>query len=69
MPLPDAVAALESGDDFGHPMDSRLAGELADSPIRRGVLTEIEVDGDLHCGPPAIPSLSQHLTDRNAPEL
>ena len=69
LPLPDVAAAFESGDDFGRPVDSRLAGELADFAVRRGVLTEVEVNDDLHCGPPAIPSLSKHLSDRYTRKL
>ena len=69
LPLPDVVAAFESGDDFGRAVDDRVAGELADPAVRRGVLTEVEVNDDLHCGPPAIPSLSQHLSDRYARKL
>ena len=69
LPLSDVAAAFESGDDFGRAVDRRLAGELADLAVQRGVLTEIELDDDLHCGPPAIPSLSQHLSDRYARKL
>ena len=69
LPLPDVAAAFAAGDDFGRPVDDRMAGELADLAVRRGALTEVEVEDDLHCGPPAIPSLSQHLSDRYARKL
>ena len=69
VPLPDVAAAFESGDDFGRSVDRCLAEELADLAVQRGVLTEVELDDDLHCGPPAIPSLSQHLSDRYARKL
>lgn len=67
--LPDVVAAFEAGDDFGRALDRRMAEELADLAVQRGVLTEVEMNDDLHCGPPAIPSLSQHLSDRYARKL
>ena len=67
--LPDLVAAFEAGDDFGRAVDRRSAEELADLAVQRGVLTEVEMNDDLHCGPPAIPSLSQHLSDRYARKL
>ena len=67
--LPDLVAAFEAGDDFGRAVDRRSAEELADLAVQRGVLTEVEMNDDLHCGPPTIPSLSQHLSDRYARKL
>ena len=69
LPLPAVAAAFALGDDFGHPVESGRAAELAALAAERGVLTLTDVEGDLCYGPPPIPSLTQHLADRYARKL
>ena len=69
LPLPEVAAAFELGDDFGRPVESGRAAELAALAAQRGVLMLTEMDGDLCYGPPPIPSMAQHLADRYARKL
>ena len=69
LPPPEVAAAFELGDDFGHPADRGRAAELAALAVQRGVLTLADEDGDLHYGPPPIPSMTQHLVDRYTRKL
>ena len=69
LPLPEVAAAFELGDDFGCPVESGRAAELAALAAQRGVLMLTDVDGDLCYGPPPIPSMAQHLADRYARKL
>ena len=69
LPLPEVAAAFELGDDFGRPVESGRAAELAALAAQRGVLMLTDVDGDLCYGPPPIPSMAQHLADRYAQKL
>ena len=64
LPLPEVASAFELGDDFGRPVNSSRAAELAALAVRRGLLTLAEVGGDLCYGTPPIPSMAQHLVDR-----
>ena len=69
LPLPEVAAAFALGDDYGQPVDYGRAAELAALAVQRGVLTLIDDGGDLHYGPPPIPSMTQHLVDRYSRKL
>ena len=64
LPLPDVAAAFALGDDFARPVENDRAMELVALAVQRGVFTLVDEGGDLCCGPPSIPSMTQHLVGR-----
>lgn len=64
IPLRDAVAAFEAGDDLGRRVNGDSAFELVDLAVTRGVLRQSEVQDELRCEPPPLPSMTTHLRAR-----
>ena len=64
IPLREAVAAFEAGDDLGRRVDGDKAFDLADLAATRGVLRQSEVNDELRCEPPPMPSMTTHLRER-----
>ena len=64
IPLRDAVAAFEAGDDLGRRVNGDRAFDLVDLAVTRGVLRQSEVQDELRCEPPPIPSMTAHLRAR-----